>query len=216
MVEMVLIVGAVLLLLSLIVGYLNSPSRKGRIGESIVNRLAARKLDRSTYHVLANVTLETRNGTTQIDHVIVSKYGVFVIETKHMSGWIFGSEKQRYWTQTFPTGDKYRLLNPLHQNYSHVKVIQDIFNLKANHIHNLVVFTGDCDFMTDLPENVTQGRGFIRYIKNRNDVVFTPEQVEHIVNSLSKLRLEDSKETDMRHIEHVQKLKQNSTRNYRG
>lgn len=53
-------------------------------------------LDTYTYISINNITLPTVNGTTQIDHVIVSQYGMFVIETKNMKGWIFGGERDAH------------------------------------------------------------------------------------------------------------------------
>lgn len=72
---------------------------KGVFGEFQVNITAKLFLNKEDYHLIKNVTLTTDDGTTQIDHIIVSKYGIFVIETKNMKGWIFGGEKQRTWTQ---------------------------------------------------------------------------------------------------------------------
>ncbi|WP_350617509.1 nuclease-related domain-containing protein, partial [Pseudomonas sp. HY7a-MNA-CIBAN-0227] len=78
-----------------------------------------------------NVTLPLPNGgSTQIDHVIVSIYGIFVIETKNYKGWIFGNEKQRQWTQAFPNGRKYKFQNPLRQNYLHIKTLADLLELE--------------------------------------------------------------------------------------
>lgn len=66
-----------------------SPWFKGIIGEFIVNLSAKLFMDKKQYHLIKNVTLPTEDGSTQIDHIIVSKYGVFVVETKNMKGWIF-------------------------------------------------------------------------------------------------------------------------------
>lgn len=55
-----------------------------------------------------------------IDHVVISKYGVFVIETKNYRGWIIGNEKSEYWTQVIYKR-KERLYNPIKQNYGHIK-----------------------------------------------------------------------------------------------
>jgi len=68
---------------------------KGVMGEWMVNLLIKIFLNKKQYHLIKNVTLPTTDGTTQIDHIIVSRYGIFVVETKNMKGWIFGSEKQR-------------------------------------------------------------------------------------------------------------------------
>ena len=80
--------------LMLLIGLLKSPWAKGHIGELLVRLFAHWQLDKQTYRRLHNVTLNTPDGTTQIDHVFLSPYGIFVLETKNMSGWIFGSEKQ--------------------------------------------------------------------------------------------------------------------------
>ena len=74
---------------------------KGKLGEFLVARSFKKYLDTETYTVLHDVTLPIRGGTTQIDHIVVSPFGIFVIETKNMSGWIFGGHKDRQWTQTF-------------------------------------------------------------------------------------------------------------------
>ena len=52
------------------------------------------------YYLFNDLTLETPDETTQIDHVIISRFGIFVIETKNFTGWIFGSENQKQWTKT--------------------------------------------------------------------------------------------------------------------
>lgn len=69
-----------------------------------------------TYVRFHDVMLPTPDGTTQIDHVFVSRFGVFVVETKNMAGWIFGSERGRRWTQVLPGGRKTSFQNPLRQN----------------------------------------------------------------------------------------------------
>ncbi len=51
--------------------------------------------DKKQYHIIDNVTISNdQKGTTQIDHIVISKYGIFVIETKNMKGWIYSVNKQ--------------------------------------------------------------------------------------------------------------------------
>ncbi len=83
-----------LLPLAILAGILKSPWFKGVAGEFLVNTAARLFLPEDEYHLIKDVTLPTREGTTQIDHIVVSRYGVFVIETKNMKGWIFGSFKK--------------------------------------------------------------------------------------------------------------------------
>src|SRR5262245_65100442 len=79
--------------------------------------------------------------SVQIDHVVVTDTGVFVIETKHYSGWIFGHPNDSHWTQVIYK-KKSRFQNPLRQNYGHVKAVQSLFNLPDAAFFPIVVFTG--------------------------------------------------------------------------
>lgn len=84
----------------IVVLLLKSKHIKGKTGEAIVNFTNKIRLDESIYKSVNNITIKLKDGTTtQIDHIIVSKFGIFVIETKNMKGWIFGSEHQAKWTQ---------------------------------------------------------------------------------------------------------------------
>ena len=133
-----------------LVAVMKTPWFKGLIGEFIVNIAAKMFLNRNEYHLIKNVTLRTEDGTTQIDHITVSKYGVFVVETKNMKGWIFGSQKQKTWTQKkYKQSRKFQ--NPLLQNYKHLKTIESLLGLNDQQINSVVVFTGDSTFKTELP-----------------------------------------------------------------
>ena len=106
-----------------ILGIFKTPWFKGLFGEALVKLSAKISLPASTYHPFHNVTLPTPDGTTQIDHIFVSPYGIFVVETKNMKGWIFGSEKQSQWTQKI-FKQTFKFQNPLRQNYKHVKALE--------------------------------------------------------------------------------------------
>ena len=142
--------------------FLKSLWFKGFAGEMMVHISAKIHLDKDRYHVLRNVTLPTADGTTQIDHIIVSEYGVFVIETKNMKGWIFGGASQRQWTQKIFKYTK-KFQNPLHQNYKHVETLKSILELTDRQIFSVVLFVGSNTFKTEMPENVINGPGLIRY-----------------------------------------------------
>ena len=80
----------------LVVTLSNTPFVKGKLGEFKVSYLVQKYLKPPTYQVLDDITIPSINGTTQIDHVVVSPYGIFVIETKNFKGWIFGSDRDKY------------------------------------------------------------------------------------------------------------------------
>lgn len=185
--------------------YLKSPSGKGLIGEAVVNFSATLLLDGSVYRLIKNVTLPTEDGTTQIDHIIVSRFGVFVIETKNYAGWIFGGAQQKMWTQKFPRSSR-QFQNPLHQNYKHTRTLGDLLGLEKDAIHSLIVFVGDSVFKTAMPENVTQAGGYLRFIKSKVSVVFSDEQVTAIVGQIQSGRLQPSLKTNRQHIRHVNNI----------
>lgn len=188
-------------------GLIKSPRFKGKVGEFLVNASARLFLDKSRYHLIKNVTLPTPDGTTQVDHVLVSEFGVFVVETKNMKGWIFGSPHQRFWTQKiFRSNHKFQ--NPLHQNYKHVKTLQALLGLGDHQLHSVVVFVGDNTFKTPMPDNVTRGLGYVRYIKSKQEAVLSPEQVAEVLEKVASGRLKESFSTDRAHVRHVKVLKE--------
>ena len=93
-----IVLAVVIAVAGVIAALLKSPTVKGKMGEFAVDLGSKLFLDTNEYHVLKDVTLPAGDGTTQIDHVIVSRYGVFVVETKNRNGAIYGGEHQRQWT----------------------------------------------------------------------------------------------------------------------
>lgn len=188
--------------LAILAGILKSPWFKGITGEFLVNTAARLFLPKDEYHLIKDVTLPTDGGTTQIDHIIVSRYGVFVIETKNMKGWIFGSANQKTWTQKIYK-HTHKFQNPLHQNYKHVKTLETLLNIPASAIHSLVVFVGDSTFKTELPDNVVYAGGYIRYIKSRRETVLNEGDVDAIVARIEQLRLQRGFTTNRQHVNHL-------------
>ncbi|MDO3720663.1 nuclease-related domain-containing protein [Marinobacter sp. chi1] len=194
-----------LLPLAMMAGLIKSPWLKGKFGEFLVNLSARWFLDKSQYHLIKNVTLPSEDGSTQIDHVLISEFGVFVVETKNMKGWIFGGPHQRFWTQKIYRSN-HKFQNPLHQNYKHVKTVQTLLGLGDHQMYSVVVFVGGSTFKTPMPENVTQGLGYVRYIKSQRDLVLSQEQVAEVREKMASGRLRESFATDRAHVRHVRGL----------
>lgn len=174
---------------------------KGWLGEKATQFGMWLKLDRETYKRFHNLIVSTRNGTTQIDHVLLSRFGIFVIETKNYNGWIFGGKDQRSWTQVL-YGKKQSFQNPLHQNYRHVKALSEYLDLDPSQIYSIVFFIGDAELKTDLPPNV-MASGLSGYIKQFDRVAFQDAELVRLEQKLMQLR---SKSTSTR--EHVSGLKE--------
>ncbi|TNZ68124.1 nuclease [Vibrio parahaemolyticus] len=177
---------------------------KGVFGEFLVNRLLS-KLPESDYTLIKDVTLPTNDGTTQVDHIVVSRYGIFVVETKNMKGWIFGSARQKQWTQKiYRHSSKFQ--NPLHQNYKHIKALETLLGCSEEHLHSVIVFIGDSTFKTEMPPNVTYARGSILYIQQFNDVVFSDNDYARLTESINRLKLKRGVITDLKHRKHVKEV----------
>ncbi|EHH2570988.1 nuclease [Vibrio parahaemolyticus] len=190
--------------LLLIVSVFKSRWLKGVFGEFLVNRLLS-KLPESDYTLIKDVTLPTNDGTTQVDHIVVSRYGIFVVETKNMKGWIFGSARQKQWTQKiYRHSSKFQ--NPLHQNYKHIKALETLLGCSEEHLHSVIVFIGDSTFKTEMPPNVTYARGSIRYIQQFNDVVFSDNDYARLTESINRLKLKRGVITDLKHRKHVKEV----------
>jgi len=191
---------------AVLAGLLRSPRFKGWRGERAVQAAIRRQLNPLIYVDMHNVTLPTADGgSTQIDHLIFSPYGLFVLETKNYQGWIFGTEKQREWTQQI-FRKRSRFQNPLRQNYKHVKTLQSLLDIAPEHLHSVIAFVGDCEFKTEMPAHVTRGLGFVGHIQSFTQPVWSPEQMQALLDKLETLRLQPGRATDRRHVAHVRQL----------
>jgi hypothetical protein len=140
----------------------------------------------------------------------VSKYGVFVIETKNMKGWIFGDENQKQWTQQI-FKEKNRFQNPLHQNYRHTKALEEILGLLSSSLTSLIAFVGDCKFKTPMPENVFCGLSYTKYIKSFNTEYLDHYQIDRVINTLQNKRLKQGPTTDRVHVDNLKQRKKPTT-----
>ncbi|MFP8967815.1 nuclease-related domain-containing protein [Pokkaliibacter sp. CJK22405] len=187
--------------------YLGSLRRKYRIRaeEQLVANQVESWIDRSREVLVNNITLELANGkTTQIDHVLISPYGIFVIESKHYSGWIFAQEHDARWTQVL-NKKRTPFQNPIRQNYRHVKAIQQLFDfLPPEQIVSLVVFSGSAKFRGGKPLNVFYTHELKNYLRSREKEVMSINRVQFCLGRLQFSRLKESYETDELHISNLQ------------
>lgn len=200
----IVIVLCLILIIAVFTGRKNKSLSKGDLGEQHVADACMARLN-NDYILFNNVTLrDQQQSTTQIDHILVSPYGIFVIETKNYSGWIYANEYDSQWTQKFPNSS-YSFQNPLHQNYRHIQVLNQLIHPIVNiqQIHSIVVFGDGCDFKTPLPKHVFQGDAWLDYITEIHDVVFSKAQVKQIKNMIQHGQLQPSLRTQREHIKNV-------------
>lgn len=203
---MLLYIGLVVVIF-LILHY-SQASTKGRAGERIVAR-QAKSLGKD-YVLLNNITLPNRNGgTAQIDHIVLSPYGIFVLETKHYRGDIYGKEDQKQWEQKF-VKSSYKFYNPITQNRSHVNILSHHLLGLADptQTHSIVIFTGKCRLRSRVPPYVFNGRRWLRYVRKQfRDVVYTEHEVQMMKERIESVALEDTRATDKQHKKYAKKQK---------
>lgn len=197
-----------IIVISTVLAYLSSPSFKGKMGERMVIKHAQTLGDQ--YVLLNDCTIPDQDdGTTQIDHILISPYGVFVIETKNYTGWIFGGARQKFWTQKIYK-KSYKFKNPIHQNYKHMKVLENILFdvVDAKYLHSLIVFTPRSEFKTVMPSNIFRGKEWVNYVKSFQEEVIVPMKQKRIKYRIEKEILEPSWRTN---YDHIQRLKDKSS-----
>ena len=188
-----------LLPLLLLVAVLKTSWFKGWIGELLVKWSARLFLKKAEYHRFHNIIVPTPDGATQIDHIFVSQYGIFVVETKNLRGWIFGSENDAMWTLKLYK-KTYQFQNPLRQNYKHLKALESLLKLSSNKLYSVVVFVGGSTFKTSIPENVTYGGEYIRYIKSNKRILLTQTEIDSAVQTIGALCKDRSITSTKQHI----------------
>ena len=164
-----LIIILVVALFSYLAWY-NSAKQKGKRGEMRVSAILSQLSDE--YTILNDLVFRTEKGTTQIDHLVVSKYGIFTIETKNYRGEIYGDDNRKEWTQlivtevtyakkwwkTYTYVTKNRFYNPVKQSVGHAFRIKELLSVFPHvKIVPIVVFTGDA---------------ILSYVESKNHVVY--------------------------------------------
>jgi hypothetical protein len=134
---------------------------EGSLGEyRVYTKLKA--FERSGGRLLFNLYVPKGDcGTTEIDAFLIHPKGIFVIESKNYSGWIFGSEADQYWTQTLPVSrgrvaPKSRFYNPIRQNASHILALKRICDL-LDPVWSVVVFSNRSQFKS---LSVAENKGY--------------------------------------------------------
>ena len=170
---------------TLVMLWLGSARQKGKRGEKRVFNILSKCLP-DGFIVLNDIYLPSSDGTTtQIDHIVVSQYGVFVVETKNYSGWIFANARDDEWTQVIYRR-KSRFQNPLRQNYRHICALAECLGISKDYFHGVVAFTEKCTFKTPMPDGVVYAVGLADYIKSFDRVQIDPAQVPEVADAIRK------------------------------
>ena len=192
----------------------SSSTNIGNVGEMQV----VLKLNRlpKEYITLNNVMLPTQYGTTQIDHIVVSPYGIFVIETKNFKGRIFGHESSEEWTQSLSDtkrrwkNQRYPFRNHIFQNLAHFKALKELLKDLGNFtIIPIVVFADRAELNITTPHHIVINLCNLNHIINRYTApCIRQESISHIISRISAANITDKNIRD-KHIHNVQTIQLN-------
>lgn len=204
----------ILLVVILLIVKFKSPSIKGNIGEKkVANALST--LDDKEYKVVNNLIIRTDRGTSQIDHVVISVYGIFVIETKNYQGFIFGNENDDKWKQVIDKRS-YKFRNPIMQNYGHVASLRKRLNLdKDLLVVSLIAFTNRASLRVNTQTPVMYDNNIVNYIRSYREKVISENYMMRLYYDLLMSNI-DSKDTSKEHVENIRmnlRNMENSIRN---
>ena len=165
------------------------------------------------YHkLLTNVYIPKENDTTtEIDLMMVSETGIYVFESKNYSGWIFGSENQKEWTQSLPNKVKNKFYNPIWQNRGHISALKSFLEIENDRLlKSYIIFSERCTL-----KKISVTSENIKVIK-RNDLMsainhdiktsqklLSTQEIDRIFSTLKKHSLVDDA-IKRKHIENIQ------------
>jgi uncharacterized paraquat-inducible protein A len=175
---------------------------KGIIGVKTVSAML-NLLDKSDYKIMNNILLKTGQTTSQIDHVVISSFGIFVIETKNYKGWIFGYENSEYWTQVIYKYKK-KFYNPIRQNSGHIRALKSFLKEYPDlEYKSIIVFSTKADIKVDTQIDVINVHSLTRTIKNCSAVNLSETDKDNIFQKINAANLIDS----FSRREHVSSIK---------
>ena len=157
--------------------------------------------------------------SSQIDHVIVSPYGLFVIETKNHKGYVFGDINSKVWTQVlkgmngkfaYRGHDHYTFMNPVHQNELHLQHLSQQLHLSRNYMTGMIVFTNPEAYLGNINCNCCYTLDMLtRAILSYNQAIWNKKQTESIIDKIENIN-SNKYSLAQEHIKYVKDIQHRS------
>lgn len=190
----------------------NYSSRAESLGEYGERRVSSylEDLPCGDYRVYNDLLIRDGSYTTQVDHIIISRYGVFVLETKNVHGKVYGSGNAEFWKQYLPDRgyrrhgytQEHQLRNPLWQNAGHIKSLRRLVFGNDIPVYGVVVFPQETGLYVEAEQPVLRMWDVVPYIKQYHDKVLSAEQMGYYRRRL--LEVISTSEADRKsHLDNV-------------
>lgn len=172
----------------------------GWLGEHWVRKELV-KLPEDRYKVINNVLLKDAECTYQIDHIVVSPYGIFVIETKQYNGFFTGNKYDKKWVM-HAGKKKYYYENPIRQNYGHCKAVEKILGIDSSNIFNVVCIPSRATLKIKHDGELTRNTTIVKTILSHQVMVI--ENYDEVFENLKRLNIKD-RDVHKQHIKNIKK-----------
>lgn len=159
------------------------------------------------YHVLNDIMIDINGVTHQIDHIVVSKYGIFVIETKQYNGFITGEKYDVKWIRHVGK-KKYYYTNPIRQNYGHILSLSELLNLDKDKFINIVSIPSAAKL------KIKDDGEVVRYGKVMNKICSYKDEIISNVNEIVETILNSNIKDKQIKKEHVNTIKRNHSEDF--
>lgn len=189
--------------------FIKTVFNKGNYGEFLIY-YKLEKMD-GNHKLLTNLYIPKHGGgTTEIDLLMVAETGTYVFESKNYSGWIYGNELQKSWTQTFPNKKKFKFFNPIWQNNAHINALKNVTGVDGKDLYfSYIIFSERCTLKKIIVQSdhvkVIKRDRLIKSVKRQvkdSQMVLSNEQIDTYVKLLSKYTLSDE-QTKKAHIKAI-------------
>lgn len=181
-------IGAALLL----VVFLGSPRHRGQVAWRRVHAQLSNALDKRRHTIFGPLALPTGGGSEAIDHLVVSRFGVFLIVSEYRKGEIQGGESQELWILK-RAGRTTRWPNPLYRAKLQMEAVQRVVDLPRQYFHILVAVEGMEAPSRKVPENVLPAASVLPWVRARDKQLFSPEQADRVVKAIADAALQPPK-----------------------
>ncbi len=149
------------------------------------------------YRGVKKVFLPAQGGRAEIDRVVFSHFGIFVVLIYKKTGHITGAPDHIAWIETeLGAPDEKpvekRFSNPLLQNRKNITALRALTRLPSNAFHPVVLFYGGAQLEDSMPSNIMHAHSFPAYIISKTEKILTDEQLNHAVPLIMELSGKDA------------------------
>jgi len=179
----------------------NSQAMKARRCKQQVDAATQYLIESDSYYVMSDVVLLTFEGLIQIDFIIVSRFGVFVVASFDHTGVIDGAESSNTWLQIVNKNEAHEFPNPSKQLKKNTETLRSLINLDKKKIFSVVVFDRISGFASSMRARTTHGNGYMEYIRTKRELLLTTKEIKNIVETIEAKRKKQGLISGLKHLD---------------